>query len=364
MKIKSFFKKYFDLQLTAILAGFYLITIILNLIKVFGTAYLKGNPLVLGKSFFVEVYLLDAVIVLVIMQLIAMHTKKLILAKTPWKKIIFLHFFFAIFIGVVIQLFTDMYRIKKGIFKTYEIKESIRIFLSVIDINFLVYFAMLFIIYTYYYLKIIRANEIQQSQLQSQLMTTKMNLLKTQMQPHFLFNTINCIIGLIDIDKKKAQDTLVDLSSLFRQFTKISNVNGHTLEKELEILNHYLEILKVRFPENLEINIDINDDLMNEIVPTMMFQPLIENSINHGYESSKGRFIINLKGFILDDKIQFIIDNNGPLLNKNSKTSQTGIGIDNLTQRLKNMYGESASFMLQNKADLLGVENIITLPKN
>lgn len=362
MKIKSFFKKYFDLNLAFILAGFYLMTIILNLIKVFSTAYLEGKSLVIGENIFIEVYLLDAAVVMFMMLLIAMHTKKLILNKTSWKKILLLHFFLAIFIGVIIQVITDWYRLKIGFFESYDIRKSLRIFLSVIDINFLVYFAMLFIIYTYYYVKIIRASEIQQSELQSQLMTTKMNLLKTQLQPHFLFNTINCIIGLIDVDKKKAQDTLVDLSSLFRQFTKISQINTHALEVELQLLSHYIEILKVRFPENLKITIDIDENLMDEMVPTMMFQPLIENAINHGYEYSKGNFIIHIKGFVEVEKMKFIIDNNGPFLNKNSKTSQTGIGIDNLKQRLKNIYGESASFVLQNKTDSSGVENLIELP--
>lgn len=344
------------------MVGFYTITIILNLIKVFSIASLTGKELIIGKNFITEVYILDAVIVLVIMQLIAMHTKKLILNNTPWKRILLLHFFLAIFIGVIIQGITDIYRIRVGFFKEFDIRESLKIFLNVMDINFLVYFAMLFIIYTYYYFDIIRANEIKQNQLEAQLMSTKMNLLKTQLQPHFLFNTINCIIGLIDVDKRKAQDTLVDLSSLFREFTKVSSLNTHSLEREMEILNHYIEILKVRFPENLNISIDMDASILNKEIPTLLFQPLIENAINHGYDRTKGDFFIRLKGYSQNGQLIFVVENNGPSLEENTSTSQTGVGISNLKQRLSNLYGDKAQFLLKNKDNAKGVENIIFLP--
>lgn len=364
MKINAFFKKYFDVNLTIILVGFYLITIVFNLIKVLSLAYINGNKYQVGINFYPELLIIDAIVVLIIMQLIAMHTKKLILNHTSWKRIMLYHFFIAIFIGVIILGITDVYKIHIGIYQTFDFKRSLRNFLSVLDINFLVYFAMLFIIYTYYYFDIIRANEVQQNQLQAQLMTTKMNLLKTQLQPHFLFNTINCIIGLIDIDKLKAQDTLVDLSSLLRELTKISDINLHPLHQELKILNHYIEILNVRFSDQLHFTIDMDESILNEEVPTMLFQPLIENAINHGFENSQGLFLIKITGVKEDNFLKFTVENNGPKLNKNSKTKQTGIGISNLEQRIKTIYGNDASFELRNKSDEAGVENVILLPFN
>jgi sensor histidine kinase YesM len=362
MTIKHFFKKYFDKNLTLILVVFYLIIICLNLIKNFSTAYLKGTPLVVGENFFYQIYILDAIVVIGIMQLIAMHTKKLILQRTSWKKIILFHFVLALLLGVVIQVITDIYRMQVGVFKTYDFNKSLSVFLSVIDINFLVYFAMLFVIYTYYYFKIIRASEMQQSALETQVVTAKMNMLTSQLQPHFLFNTINCIIGLIDEDKRKAQDTLVDLSTFFREVTKNSTVHFFTIEKELEILRHYLGILKVRFPENLNIVEDFVPNILNKMVPSMVLQPLVENSINHGFESSDELFIITIKIYSEGESLFLIVENNGPKLSENSKTSQTGVGIENLRQRLKNLYGDTASFTLRNKLEGTGVENIIEIP--
>lgn len=362
MKIKAFFSKYFDFNLTLILVGFYLITIIFNLVKVLSVAYINGKKYQVGINFYPELFIIDAIVVLLIMQLIAMHTKKLILNHTSWKKIMLYHFFLAVFIGVIIQGITDLYKIHIGIYPNYDFRKSLRNFLSVIDINFLVYFAMLFIIYTYYYFNIIRANERQQNQLQAQFMTTKMNLLKTQLQPHFLFNTINCIIGLIDIDKRKAQDTLVDLSSFLRELTKISNLNLHSLRHELTILNHYLEILKVRFSDNIQFEIEMDDAILEEDVPTMLFQPLIENAINHGFENSKGLFLIKITGKKEGDFLKFFVENNGPYIHENSKTKQTGIGISNLEQRIKTLYGNLATYELRDKINEKGVENIIIIP--
>lgn len=362
MRIKNFFKKYFDGELTLILVVFYLITIGLNLIKLFSTAYLKDAPLIQGVNFYYQIFILDMIIVLVIMQLIAMHTKRLILKRTSWRKILMLHFALALVLGVIIQVIADLYRFQIGVLQEFDFEKSLGKLLSVMDINFLVYFAMLFIIYTYYYFSIIRASERQKSLLETQVVTARMNMLTSQLQPHFLFNTINCIIGLIDVDKKKAQDTLVDLSTFFREVTKNSNVHFFTVSKEMVILNHYLEILKVRFPENLEITQRIEEEVLEEKIPAMVLQPLIENSINHGYENSTQNLLIEIEIWKEGDFIIIVVRNNGPLMTERQTVKQTGVGISNLRQRLENLYGLESSFTLQNRRDGQGVENIIKIP--
>ncbi len=362
MKINQFIKKYFDARLTLILVVFYLITICLNLIKVFSTAYLKGNLFEQGTQYFIQLYLLDAITVLGIMQLIAMHTKRLILKRTPWHRILLFHFVLALFLGVVIQFITDLYRLQIGLIENFDFNKSLLLLLSVVDINFLVYFAMLFIIYTYYYFSIIRAGEKRESLLQTQVVTAKMSMLTSQLQPHFLFNTINCIVGLIDVDKKKAQDTLVDLSSLFREMTKNQNVSFFTVAKEMELLGHYLEIVKVRFPENLEIATQVDDNTFGLNLPAMIIQPLVENSINHGFENSANALRIEISVQRKEAWLEIKVSNNGPLLGVSKKETQTGVGIANIKQRLENLYGTKASFSLTNKADGTGVINTLLLP--
>ena len=87
----------------------------------------------------------------------------------------------------------------------YQLEESFRRFVAVVDLNFLIYFAMTFIIYTYYYVKQVKEAEKHRTQLETQLVNTKMKMLSSQLQPHFLFNTLNSIAVLADIDKKNGQ---------------------------------------------------------------------------------------------------------------------------------------------------------------
>lgn len=358
--MKAFFRKYFDGRLSLILICFYLITVSLNLIKLIAIAYLKDSPMVLGKDFYYQIYLIDIVLVMLIMQVIAMHTKRLILKKTPWKRILLFHFVLALFIGVIIQGVTDFYRIQWGIIPGFDFRQSLRGLLSVMDINFLVYFAMIFIIYTYYYFAIIRSSEIQQSRLEAQLVTSQLTTLKSQMEPHFLFNTLNGIVGLIDVDKALAQKTLVDLSSLLRGLTKTTHVHEHTLAQELAMLEPYLAILRVRFGEELSIAVEMDGELMEEKVPTLLFQPLIENAINHGFSGSTGLFCIRISGERMGDKMIFVVENNGLPIREDAPTAQTGVGVSNLVERLKNLYGKRASYVLRNREG--GVENVIEVP--
>jgi two-component system LytT family sensor kinase len=155
---------------------------------------------------------------------------------------------------------------------------------------------------------------------------------------------------------------LVSLSALLRNLTKNSTLHEHSLAKELEMLNPYLEILRVRFPENLDIKIEIPREIQEYTVPTMLFQPLVENAINHGFNQSHEQFNIVINGSKMDKQLHFVVENNGVPIQSHAKTSQTQIGIQNLKQRLKNLYGDQAAFTLQNKATQDGVENIITIP--
>lgn len=130
----------------------------------------------------------------------------------------------------------------------------------------------------------------------------------------------------------------------------------------MEILTHYLEILKVRFPENLEIVENIADDVKDLKMPAMVLQPLIENSINYGYANSTSPLIIEIN--ITKDAEFLIIKvrNNGPIIDHFNPKKQTGVGLTNLTQRLENLYGTTASFTLKNWDQGIGVENIIKIP--
>ena len=172
-------------------------------------------------------------------------------------------------------------------------------------------------------------------------------MLTNQLQPHFLFNTLNSISSLIDIDKEKAQDTLADLSDFLRQILFYSDSNFVSLKKEIEILEPYLNIIRTRFYGRVEINVEIENNLYHAKIPTLLLQPLIENAVKHGSFSADSRCIIRLKAYRREDQLVIEIKNSGSLKKEQEKSGRKGMGLTNLQNRLENIYGAKGSLVLE-----------------
>ena len=297
------------------------------------------------------------------MQLVAVNIKNLLIKKTSWKKIIGLHLIFYMILGVVLQVSTDLAKWSMGMVSSLIYSGDIKKFIYYMDLDFLTYFSMVFIIYSYYYFKISREGAQQQTLLQTQLVTARMKMLTAQIQPHFLFNTINCIVSLIEKNPRKAQDTLVDLSDFFRAITKFSDNHFVTIGEEIQILNYYLNILQVRFQENLVIEEDYDDSLFDELIPAVSLQPLIENAVNHGYSFNHEELVIKISVYSEDRYLFLKVENDGCLL-EDEFVLKKGIGLTNTMERLRSFYEEDFSFEVKNKDDKSGVENIIKIPLN
>lgn len=358
MNLRSLIREKVDPRLIAILAFFYFIATSIHLFKSTYIGYTAGKRLNWVLTFFV--YSLDFVVVLIYMIFIAINTKKLLVKKVPWKKIVLLHLFFSLLLGVLLQFSTDLVKLGVGIITEFDY--SLRRFIHYMDLDFFTYFSMVFIIYSYYYFQTTRAGEQQKTALENQLVTAKIRMLTSQIQPHFLFNTINCIISLIETNPRKAQDTLVDLSDFFRAVTHNSKNAFITIGQELEILKLYTNILKVRFQENLTIDEEIEEAILSEQIPALSLQPLIENSVNHGYSLAKDTLNIRIKIFSQNQKIVIRVENNGELLKDGPVEFHKGVGLANTLERFQNLYNDNVTFVVQNKADNSGVENIITFP--
>ncbi len=220
MKARTLHKKYIDYKLILLLGGFYAF---FDLVLIVKTAYMQAFGMEMmpfsWTSFLVDNLLFDYIIVVSYMALIAVSTKRFLRKNYSWVKIIAIHIVFSLLIGIVIRLIVDFYYILLGrtTFGEYDFERSVFRFMYVIDLNFLIYFAMVFIIYTYYYLKEVKMAEKKQGELQTQLVNTRMKMLSSQLQPHFLFNTLNSIAVLTDIDAAKAKDTIADLSDFLRE---------------------------------------------------------------------------------------------------------------------------------------------------
>jgi len=310
-------------------------------------------------------FLIDWVVVIGYMTLIAMSTKRLILKKVSWSKIFFLHLFLSLTIGLVIRVMVNFQNLITGITNIWElsIMDNLNNFMSELDVNFLIYFAMVFIIYTYYYVNQVKEEEERRGKLETQLANTRMKMLTSQLQPHFLFNTLNSISSLIEIDSKSARDTIADLSDFLREILYNSDEKFITLEKELEVLEYYLNIVKMRFSDHLTIEEDIDPKLMPYKIPAIILQPIIENSIKYGYSYNHPKLTIKISAYLEKDFIVIKVENNGKLLTENFRTHITkGLGLSNLNERLLNLYENKHILTMKNKPDGSGVETFIKLP--
>ncbi|WP_298754987.1 histidine kinase [uncultured Psychroserpens sp.] len=229
--------------------------------------------------------------------------------------------------------------------------------------NVMIYFSMLGIIYVYYYLIRIKTIEQQKVKLETQLVHSKLNMLKAQLNPHFVFNTLNSISSLIDIDKEKSQDMITDFGDLFRDILDLGNKNLISLKQELDMLKKYIDIISIRFSDHLSFEEVIDNELEEALVPVMLLQPIIENSIKHGYSYNSTELSVILRIFKDSQYLHIEVQNDGqPLQQPFNDTIVTGMGIKNIEDRLKTLYKDNFSFKVENIKDNQGVKTSIMIP--
>tara|TARA_R110000868_G_scaffold220257_3_gene471426 strand:+ start:29608 stop:30744 length:1137 start_codon:yes stop_codon:yes gene_type:complete len=349
------FKKNINFKLIGILSGLYAFFVLLYASK---NAYLIINSPTWSKTVnwydFITGNIIDWVLVTIFMVFMVYTTKLLMNKKTKLIYIGIIHLFFSFVLGAftitisfVIESFTQTLSMSEYSFNDYFIS-----YIRLVDLHFLIYLSLVTIIYMYYYFKENQETLIQTAKLQEQLSDTKLKFLQSQMHPHFLFNTLNSIHSLMDIDIDKSKKTVVDLSSILRNVLDKKDENLIELQDELKILEKYVNINKMRFSDQLSFNIDIEDGLENVLIPNMILQPIVENSIKHGFDKE----IISLEVFIRihkkNDNLLITVGNTGKKLNEDaSDLFKKGTGLNNIKERLNTLYANNHTFNIYNKSD-------------
>jgi len=190
--------------------------------------------------------------------------------------------------------------------------------------------------------------QLRASELQSQLVNAQLNALKMQLQPHFLFNTLNAITVLVRQQKSRdAEHMLGLLGDLLRGVLEDVDAQTVSLQRELEYLQLYLSIEQVRFADRLRVEIAVDRVAREASVPQLIMQPLVENAIRHGIGRSSSAGRICIRGAAVDDRVEVSVQDDGPGLPEGSGKDQ-GIGLTNTRERLRQLYGQDASLEIEN----------------
>jgi signal transduction histidine kinase len=177
-----------------------------------------------------------------------------------------------------------------------------------------------------------------EGELRTAALKSELSALKAQLNPHFLYNVFNTISASVPAKNERTRRMIAELSDLFRYQLKASKVEKVPLHEELEFINKYLELEKERFEDRLNIQFDVDDHIQHELIPPMLLQPLVENSIKHGLASliEGGSIVIRIKK--RGEKLFFEISDTGVGVKDKEAVFNKGIGLTNTKLRLEKLY--------------------------
>jgi hypothetical protein len=185
------------------------------------------------------------------------------------------------------------------------------------------------------------------AQLQARLASAQLQVLKMQLHPHFLFNTLNTISALIHSDGDRADQMVARLGDLLRQTLEHSGGEEVPLRRELDFVESYLEIDRIRFGPRLSVTVDVDADALDGTLPCLLLQPLVENAIRHGIERKSGPGHLAIRARRSGPWLRLQVEDDGPGL---PPDVEEGVGLSNTRARLRQLYGDEHAFVLQGNA--------------
>jgi two-component system LytT family sensor kinase len=282
-----------------------------------------------------------------------------------------LHIFFSLMVGISVrlvfllsQMVIPQIRPLRPI--TFEI--MLQDIVTSFDYQAMVYWVMLAIHQGALYYRKYQEGRLLAVQLEAQLAQAQLSGLRMQLQPHFLFNTLHVINSLMYESKDRASEMIVRLSEFLRLSLDNTGEQEVSLSREIDFIERYLEIERVRFEERLEVDYELDTKALDCLVPNLLLQPLVENAIKHGISklTAGGRLLIGAN--LRNQSLFIFVANSGPLLSSDPLRAQEdgsqqrrGIGLANTSARLRALYGEAHCFELLNWTHG-GVEARITIP--
>lgn len=225
--------------------------------------------------------------------------------------------------------------------------------------NTLAYFVFIFLWTLFYFLFHYFERYNQSLKYEATMREVELAHLKSQLNPHFIFNALNSIRALVDENPKKSKTAITQLSNILRTSLVGEKRKLTKFEDELNTVKDYLSLESTRYEERLTTSFDIDTHSDEFLVPPLMLQTLVENGIKHGISNLKEGGIIKLTTFVEEGLLHIQIRNSGQL--NSNKVTSSGFGIKNTKQRLKLLYGDQAGFKIFNENDHT-VLTVVTIP--
>lgn len=228
--------------------------------------------------------------------------------------------------------------------------------------GFVTYAVIVGCFYAFDYYQKFRERELKAAQLEGRLAQAELQNLKTQLQPHFLFNTLHAISVLMQENVPAANRMLVRLSELLRTTLESAGAQEVTLKQEMEFAQRYLEIEQTRFQDRLSVKIEVDPAALDALAPSLLLQPLVENALRHGIARHAGAGLLEIRARREGDKLRLQVRDNGPGLQTDANGEMVkGVGLSNTRARLDQLYGSAHSFEIGN-AEEGGALVTVTIP--
>ena len=242
------------------------------------------------------------------------------------------------FVFAKVAIWTPLYNaLNPGEPRTYE-----QILVSGFYADLLAYWAAIGVIHAIEYYS-------QTAQLDSALRAAELANLRAQLQPHFLFNTLQSISTLMHRNPDRADKMLTDLADLLRLSLRTTGTQEVPLREELGFLERYLSIMRVRFGDRLNITVDAAPDVLDALVPSLVLQPIVENAIRHGMEDRADRGKVEVRARRENGRLHLEVADDGPGM---PARPGEGVGLANTRERLRRLYGDAAALELRNERGL------------
>ncbi len=205
-----------------------------------------------------------------------------------------------------------------------------------------------------------RNDQVDRLTLEKTVKELEVKTIKSHINPHFIFNSLNSIRALVDENPERARKAITELSNILRSSMQVEKMETVPLHKELDIVKDYLALEQMRFEERLKVEMKIDEDTLEQPVPPMMLQTLVENAIKHGISKSINGGFVKICSDFTKDNHELVVQNSGQL---NGEINEDGFGIKSTQDRLRFLYQGKARFEIKNINGNM-VESKIIMPVN